>query len=160
MKKTMPKLITCERKPGQLMPRPPNRSPLPVAARTYEKTTRFTSFPQREYSPLSGMEHSNYFLSCLRYFTIVTSQRNAVTRAKCSHQRTSIRHPRNILELAQKDEGDNKSINSNSFSESQSDEHIYLDQRRGLRIASDRAERLTAGNADADARSDSSQADG
>ena len=57
-------------------------------------------------------------------------------------------------------EGDNQGINSDSFGECQTNEHIDTDQRLRFRIATDGAECLTCGETDTNARSDGSQTDG
>src|SRR5579872_917594 len=57
-------------------------------------------------------------------------------------------------------EGDNQGVNSDSFGECQTNEHIDTDQRLCFRIATDGAECLTCGDTDTNAGADGSQTDG
>jgi hypothetical protein len=64
MKKTMPKLTNCARKPGRLIPMFPSRSPPPpVSARINEKVTGNASFPQ------GHRDLSSAILALLRLYT-------------------------------------------------------------------------------------------
>src|SRR5579883_79396 len=84
-------------------------------------------------------------------FTVWRVERESRTRA-------SLLHPMDIL-LAKEDKRDNQRVDGNGLGERQRNEHIDLDERSRLRVAPDCAERLTARDADADARSNGSQAD-
>src|ERR1700724_3479802 len=57
-------------------------------------------------------------------------------------------------------EGNNQGINSDSFGECQTNEHIDTDQRLRFRVATDGAECLTCGETDTNARADGAQTDG
>src|SRR5579885_2995563 len=59
----------------------------------------------------------------------------------------------------QDEEGDQQSIDSDSFGESQTKNQVRADQRLGFRVAPDGVERLTGGQTDTNARTDSAQTD-
>src|SRR5579863_3202244 len=61
--------------------------------------------------------------------------------------------------LGSKYESNNQRVNSDSFGECQTDEHIYADQRLCFRVATDGIECLTGSDTNSKSRSDSSEAD-
>src|SRR5579875_2350349 len=95
----------------------------------------------------------------LRALSYTTTSSARPSRANSRREKTAALKSRHTLYLAEKDKRDDQSVDSNSFGESQCNEHIHLNKRRRLRIAPDCAKSLTASDADANARANCSQTD-
>src|SRR5712692_2983125 len=125
MRKTMPKLTSCEINARVLMPKLP----------------RISANMNIVYAPP--------FL--------------AARRGQPCYSRASAGYPHlttQAILFAAQYEGDNQGINSDSFGECQTNEHVDTDQRLCFMIATNGAECLPCGETDTNARADGPQTDG
>src|SRR5579883_2554285 len=149
--KTIPKLTSCERKASALMP-----SPLKISART--KTCIYIhlpSFPQKVlYCALPCSTEMKYVLFPFPFSKGCEPYSISFPGYRVQERSTSCQ-----LTDEQDEEGNQQSVDSDSFGESQTKNQVRADQRLGFRVAPDGVERLTGGQTDTNARTDSAQTD-